>query len=60
MDEDCNYIIILRTETDLKYIGNNVEIELIDVPIHTTFVELLKIIYDIIGVDKDYQLVLKC
>ena len=51
---------ILRTETDLRYIGNNVEIEPIDVPIHTTFVELLKMIYDIIGVDRDYQLVLKC
>ncbi|RVX13203.1 hypothetical protein CK203_017957 [Vitis vinifera] len=51
---------ILRTETDLRYIGNNVEIEPIDVPIHTTFVELLKMIYDIIGVDRDYQLILKC
>ncbi|RVW84296.1 Serine/threonine-protein phosphatase 7 long form-like [Vitis vinifera] len=51
---------ILRTETDLRYIGNNVEIEPIDVPIHTTFVELLKMIYDIIGVDRDDQLVLKC
>ncbi|KAL6313760.1 hypothetical protein AAG906_010179 [Vitis piasezkii] len=47
-------------ETDLRYIGNNVEIEPIDVPIHTTFVEFLKMIYDIIGVDKDYRLVLKC
>ena len=44
---------ILRTETDLRYIGNNVEIEPIDVPIHMT-------LYDIIGVDRDYQLVLKC
>ena len=34
---------ILRTETNLRYIGNNVEIEPIDVPIHTTFVELLNI-----------------
>ena len=38
---------------DLRYIGNNVEIEPIDVPIHMT-------LYDIIGVDRDYQLVLKC
>ena len=55
--------IILRTEMDLRYIGNNVEnleIEHIDMPIHTTFVELLKMIYDIIGVDRDYQSVLKC
>ena len=52
--------IILRTEMDLRYIGNNVEIEPIDVPIHMTFVVLLKMIYDIIGVDRDYQLVLKC
>ena len=51
---------ILRTEMDLRYIGNNVEIEPIDVPIHMTFVGLLKMIYDIIGVDRHYQLVLKC
>ena len=44
----------------MRYIGNNVEIEPIDVPIHTTFVKLLKMIYDIIGVDRDYQLILKC
>ena len=48
------YGTILRTEADLRYIGNNVEIEPIDVPIHTTFVELLKMIYDIISVDRDY------
>ena len=51
---------IVRTKTNLKYIGNNVEIESIDVPIHTTFVELLNMIYDILGVDIHYQLVLKC
>ena len=51
---------ILRTETDLRYIRNNVEIELIDVPIHTTFAVLLNMIYDIIDVDRHYQLVLKC
>ena len=45
---------ILRTETNFRYIGNNVDIEPIDVPIHTTFVELLKMIYDIISVDRDY------
>ena len=50
---------ILRTETDLRYIGNNVEIEPIDVSIHMTFVVLLNMIHDIIGVDKHYQLVLK-
>ena len=36
------------------------EIEPIDVPIHTTFVVLLNMIYGIIGVDRHYQLVLKC
>ena len=51
---------ILRTETDLRYIGNNVEIEPIDVSIHMTFVVLLNMIYDIIDVDRHYQLVLKC
>ena len=47
-------ITILKTETDLRYIRNNVEIELIDVPIHTTFAVLLNMIYDIIGDDKHY------
>ncbi|KAL6319868.1 hypothetical protein AAG906_036938 [Vitis piasezkii] len=51
---------ILITETDLRYIGNNVEIEPIDVPIHTTFVEFPIFLTDIIGVDRYYQLVLKC
>ena len=51
---------ILRIETNLRYIGNNVEIEPIDVPIHTTFVDLLNMIYDIIGVKRHYQLILKC
>ena len=46
--------------TILRYIGNNVEIEPIDVPIYTTFVVLLNMIYDIIGVDRHYQLLLKC
>ena len=45
---------------DLRYIESNVEIEPINVPIHTTFVVLLKMIYDIIGVDRHNQLVLKC
>ena len=36
------------------------EIEPIDVSIHTTFVVLLNMIYDIIGVDRHNQLVLKC
>ena len=43
---------ILRKKMNLRYIGNNVEIEPIDVLIHTTFVELLKMIYDIIGFDR--------
>ena len=51
---------VLRTKTELRYIGNNVEIEPIDVPIHTIFVVLLNMIYVIIGVDIHYQLVLKC
>ena len=44
----------------MRYIGNNVEINPIDVPIHMTFVVLLNMIYDIIGIDRHYQLVLKC
>lgn len=51
-------VIILRTEIDLRYIGNNIEIEPIDVLIDTTFLELLNMIYGIIGVDRHNQLLL--
>ena len=40
--------------TILRYIGNNVEIEPIDVPIYTTFVVLLNMICDVNGVDRHY------
>nr|CAN68681.1 hypothetical protein VITISV_002621 [Vitis vinifera] len=36
---------------DLRYIGNNIEIEPINVPIHTTFVVLLNMIY-VVGNDR--------
>ena len=51
---------ILRTETDLRYIGKDVEIVPIDVPVQTTFMQLLNMIYDIFGVDEESQLILKC
>ena len=44
----------------MRYIGNNVETEPIDLPIDATFLELLNMIYDTISVDRHYQLVLKC
>ena len=51
----CYWIgTIFWIKTNLRYIGNNVEIEPINMPIHMTFVELLNMIYDIIGVDKHY------
>ena len=51
---------ILRTETDLRYIGKDVEVVPIDVPVQTTFMQLLNMIYDIFGVDEESQLILKC
>ena len=51
---------ILRTETNLRYIGNDVEIVPIDVPVQKTFMQLLNMAYDIFGVDKESQLILKC
>ena len=43
---------ILRTETNLRYIEKDVEIVPIDVPVQTTFMQLLNMVYDIFDVDK--------
>ena len=48
---------ILRTETNLRYVGNDVEIEPIDVPIHTKFMQLLNMVCDTIGVNIQFQLI---
>lgn len=50
--------IILRT-IDLRFIGHDVEIEPIDLFIQMIFIELLNMVYDIIGVAKQFQLILK-
>ena len=51
---------ILRTKTNLRYIEKDVEIVPIDVPVRTTFMQLLNLVYDIFGLDKESQLILKC
>ena len=51
---------ILGTKTNLRYIGNDVEIVPIDVPIQMTFMQLLNMVYDYFFVNKESQLILKC
>ena len=50
----------MRTKTNLRYIGNDVEIVPIDVPIQMTFMQLLNMVYDYFSVNKESQLILKC
>nr|CAN62346.1 hypothetical protein VITISV_006921 [Vitis vinifera] len=52
---------MLRTETDVKYIGDLVVIVPLDVPVSSTYEHLLSMIYSRIGIDKkQFQLVLNC
>ena len=52
---------ILRTETDVKYVGNKVVIVLLDVPVECTFEQLGDMIYSRTTIDKQrFKLVLNC
>ncbi|KAL6345799.1 hypothetical protein AAG906_017551 [Vitis piasezkii] len=52
---------MLRTETDVKYIGDLVVIVPLDVPVGSTYEHLLSMIYSRTGIDKkQFQLVLNC
>ena len=52
---------ILRTETDVKYVGNKVVIMPLDVPVDCTFEHLGDMIYSKTNIDKQrFKLVLKC
>ena len=43
---------LLRTETDVKYIGDLAVIVPLDVPVSSTYEHLLSMIYSRIGIDK--------
>ncbi|RVW34841.1 Serine/threonine-protein phosphatase 7 long form-like [Vitis vinifera] len=52
---------MLRTETDVKYIGDEAVIVPLDVPVSSTYEHLLSMIYSRTGIDKkQFQLVLNC
>ena len=52
---------ILRTETDVKYVGNKVVIVPLDVPVECTFEQLCDMIYSRTTIDKQrFKLVLNC
>ncbi|RVX16705.1 Serine/threonine-protein phosphatase 7 long form-like [Vitis vinifera] len=52
---------MLRTETDVKYIGDLAVIVPLDVPVSSTYEHLLSMIYSRTGIDKkQFQLVLNC
>ena len=51
----------MRTETDVKYVGNKAVIVLLDVPVNCTFVQLGDMIYSRTIIDKQrFKLVLNC
>ena len=52
---------ILRTEIDVKYVGNKAVIVPLDVPIECTFEKLSDMIYSRTTIDKQrFKLVLNC
>ena len=52
---------MLRTETDVKYIGDETVIVPLDVPVSATYKHLLSMIYSRTGIDKkQFQVVLNC
>ncbi|KAL6321966.1 hypothetical protein AAG906_035881 [Vitis piasezkii] len=52
---------MLRTETDVKYIGDEAVIVPLDVPVSATYERLLSMIYSRTGIDKkQFQVVLNC
>ena len=52
---------ILRTERDVKYVGNKAVIMHLDVPVECTFEQLSDMIYSRTNIDKQmFKLVLNC
>ena len=56
----CNEKMV-RTQTDIDYVGDKVVVEPIDVPLRTTYEQLLEMIYSITNINKEhFQLILSC
>ncbi|RVW32503.1 hypothetical protein CK203_081286 [Vitis vinifera] len=52
---------MVRTQTDVDYVGDRVVVEPIGVPLGTTYEQLLEIIYSVIGINREhFQLILSC
>ena len=52
---------ILKTKTDVKYVGNKVDIVPLDVPVDCTFEQFSDMIYSRIDINKQrFKLVLNC
>ncbi|RVW88727.1 hypothetical protein CK203_043743 [Vitis vinifera] len=52
---------MVRTQTDVDYVGDRVVVELIDVPFKTTYEQLLKMIYSVTNINKEhFRLILSC
>ena len=56
----CNGKMV-RTQTDVDYVGDRVVVEPIDVPLGTTYEQLLEMIYSITDINKEhFRLILSC
>ena len=52
---------MMRTQTDIDYVGYRVVVERIDVPLGTTYEQLLGMIYSITGINREhFLLILSC
>ncbi|RVW96052.1 hypothetical protein CK203_027623 [Vitis vinifera] len=52
---------MVRIQTDVDYVGDRVVVEPIDVPLGTTYEQLLEMIYSIIDINKEhFRLILSC
>ena len=56
----CNGKIMI-TQTDVDYVGDRVVVEPIDVPLGTTYEQLLEMIYSVTDINKEhFRLILSC
>ncbi|KAL6323216.1 hypothetical protein AAG906_029223 [Vitis piasezkii] len=52
---------MVRTQTDVDYVGDRVVVEPIDVPLGTTYEQLLEMIYSVTDINREhFQLILSC
>ncbi|RVX17530.1 hypothetical protein CK203_003454 [Vitis vinifera] len=52
---------MVRTQTDVDYVGDRVVVEPIDVPLGTTYEQLLEMIYSVTDINKEhFRLILSC